>query len=132
MLSTTSSAAAGGGLAVVVAIYLVIIVLFVVGWVKILAKAGYSGWWVLLGFVPLVNLIAFFAFAFGDWPVLRAARQGGYPGGYPTGGGYVPQGYPPPAGGYPPPGYPPTGGYPPPPPGPDDPSATPQTTPWPG
>ena len=38
--------------------------------VKILGKAGYSGWWVLLGFVPLVNLIMLWVFAFADWPAL--------------------------------------------------------------
>lgn len=132
-IASTGAAAASA----ILIIYLVVIVLFIVGWVKILSKAGYSGWWVLLGLVPLVNIIAFFVFAFADWPVLRALRQGGSSGGYPSpgsppGGGYIPQsypgGYPPPnyPGGYPPPSYP--GGYPPPPPGPD----APPTTPWPG
>jgi len=38
--------------------------------VKILNKAGYSGWWVLLLFVPLVNVIALWIFALSDWPAL--------------------------------------------------------------
>jgi uncharacterized membrane protein YhaH (DUF805 family) len=38
--------------------------------VKILKKAGYSGWWVLLLFVPLVNVIALWIFALSDWPAL--------------------------------------------------------------
>lgn len=38
---------------------------------SILKKAGYSRAWVLLAFVPFVNLIAFWIFAFARWPVLR-------------------------------------------------------------
>lgn len=37
----------------------------------ILGKAGYSKAWVLLAFVPMVNLIAFWIFAFSNWPALR-------------------------------------------------------------
>lgn len=37
----------------------------------ILGKAGYSKVWVLLAFVPMVNLIALWIFAFSNWPVLR-------------------------------------------------------------
>lgn len=51
--------------------YLIVLVLMVVAWVKILSKAGYSGWWVLIGLVPLVNIIMFFVFAFADWPALQ-------------------------------------------------------------
>ena len=60
----------------------------VAAWVKILTKAGYSGWWILIGVVPLVNVIMFLVFAFSDWPALQATRR--YPpppyqpGPYPT------------------------------------------------
>lgn len=37
----------------------------------ILGKAGYSKVWVLLAFVPMVNLIALWIFAFSNWPALR-------------------------------------------------------------
>ncbi len=37
----------------------------------ILGKAGYSKLWVLLAFVPVVNLIGLWLFAFARWPVLR-------------------------------------------------------------
>lgn len=37
----------------------------------ILGKAGYSRIWVLLAFVPMVNLIALWIFAFSNWPALR-------------------------------------------------------------
>ncbi|MGD8429878.1 MAG: hypothetical protein PVH31_05700 [Ectothiorhodospiraceae bacterium] len=38
---------------------------------RILGKAGYSGWWAILGLVPLVNVIMIWVFAFADWPSLR-------------------------------------------------------------
>ena len=50
--------------------------------VRILHKAGYSGWWSLLMLVPLVNIIVIWLFAFAKWPRLAA---GGPPGtGKPT------------------------------------------------
>ena len=114
----------------------VIGVISLIAWAKILSKAGYSGWWVLVVFVPLVGLliagVMFFVFAFSEWPIerqlsiARRRRDGGYdplpgnvpqwtsaapPGGYPVAGyapaGYTPAGYAP--AGYPPTGYPPTG-----------------------
>ncbi len=42
---------------------------------KILIKAGYSGWWVLVSFVPFVNIIALWIFAFADWPNLALPSQ---------------------------------------------------------
>ncbi len=59
---------AGSGLAGLV-LMLLLSVLSIVAWVRILAKAGYSGWWVLIGFVPLVNLVRLFLFALAGWPV---------------------------------------------------------------
>ena len=56
-------------------------VLVIVAWVQVLKKAGYSGWWVLIGLVPLVNLVMFMVFAFSDWPNLRPARGARYYGG---------------------------------------------------
>ena len=75
--------------AILVIIYLAIVVASIVGTAKIISKAGYSAWFVLLAFVPLVNLVMFFVFAFSDWPVRKELRQyqGGYgsgPGGYPA------------------------------------------------
>jgi len=55
----------------------VLIVLFVLLFpiIKILQKAGYSGWWVLLWFVPIGNVVALWIFAFADWPALRRASS---------------------------------------------------------
>ena len=67
--------------------------------VKVITKAGYSGWFVLLALVPLVNFVMFLVFAFSKWPVEqrleaaeRANRAGpGSPGGWaPAGGGWGP------------------------------------------
>jgi hypothetical protein len=40
---------------------------------QIVRKAGFSGAWALLAFVPLVNVIALWVFAFSRWPVQRPA-----------------------------------------------------------
>lgn len=53
-------------------IYGAITVLMLIGSVAIVRKAGYSGWWVLTGFVPMLNIVMFLVFAFSDWPVSRA------------------------------------------------------------
>ena len=42
--------------------------------VRILRKAGYSGWWSLLTLIPIVNVLMIWLFAFSDWPALRARR----------------------------------------------------------
>ena len=52
-------------------IVIVILALYFIPIVKILQKAGYSGWWRLIVFVPLVNIIMFYVFAFANWPALR-------------------------------------------------------------
>jgi hypothetical protein len=61
------------------AVYVVLVVVFFVAYIRIIQKAGYSGWWILLGFVPIVNVVMFLVFAFSRWPVQRdldAARTG--------------------------------------------------------
>ncbi len=52
-------------------IVIVMLAVYFIPVVKILQKAGYSGWWCLIVFVPLVNIIMFYVFAFADWPALR-------------------------------------------------------------
>ena len=51
-------------------IVLAIIIFFYVPLWQIIRKAGYNGWWMLIVFVPLVNVIMWWLFAFGDWPNL--------------------------------------------------------------
>ncbi len=39
--------------------------------VRILHKAGLSGWWGLITLLPVVNLIMLWVFAFTRWPALE-------------------------------------------------------------
>ena len=52
---------------------IVLLILVIVIWlpVRILHKAGYSGWWVLLTLIPVVNIVLLWVFAFADWPRLQ-------------------------------------------------------------
>ena len=52
-------------------ILVVFLVIYLVPIVMIIRKAGYNGFWVLMLFVPLVNIIMLWVFAFANWPVLR-------------------------------------------------------------
>jgi uncharacterized membrane protein YhaH (DUF805 family) len=52
-------------------IVIAVLVIYFIPAIKILNKAGYSGWWSLLLLVPLVNIVMIFVFAFADWPALR-------------------------------------------------------------
>jgi hypothetical protein len=54
-------------------ILLIGFLIVVVPYVKIIQKAGYSGWWVIVGFIPLVNLIMLWVFALARWPVEERA-----------------------------------------------------------
>jgi hypothetical protein len=61
---------------------LILYAVAIVGWWRIVSKAGYTGAWALIALVPLVNLVFFFIFAFSDWPILktlRAAQSAGIP-----------------------------------------------------
>jgi hypothetical protein len=94
--------ALAGAAGVLLVVYLALIVISIVAAVKVVSKAGYSGWWVLVSVIPVVN------FAFSDWPVLREVRalrseRTGWPGGRGPGHGgagpWAPEGW----GGGPPP-----------------------------
>lgn len=53
-----------------------VIVLLVVAllwpYAKIISKAGYSRWWMLLIFVPVINYFMLWVFAYAKWPALDA------------------------------------------------------------
>jgi hypothetical protein len=42
---------------------------------KILQRTGFSTWWILLIFVPIVNVIALWFLAFGKWTGARRRRD---------------------------------------------------------
>lgn len=51
--------------------FLIFILLFVfLFWIsiRILHKAGFSGWWALLLLIPIVNIVFVWVFAFINWP----------------------------------------------------------------
>ena len=65
-----------GGPLISLIIIVVVAVIYFVPLVKILHKAGYSGWWSLLMLVPILNIVMLYVFAFADWTALRGdARQ---------------------------------------------------------
>lgn len=43
--------------------------------VRILHKAGFSGWWFLLLLIPVVNIIMVWVFAYAKWPNAKHARS---------------------------------------------------------
>jgi hypothetical protein len=47
---------------------LIFAVIFVIPAWKIVSKAGYAGAWSLFVFVPVVNVIMLWVFAFSTWP----------------------------------------------------------------
>lgn len=109
-----SASFSGGAAAALVFVYLAIAVISIIAAVKVVTKAGYSGWWVLVAFVPIVGLVMALVFAFADWPVLRELRalraqvtsSSGYRSPHDAGGGAAPGGGSagtglPPAGWYP-------------------------------
>lgn len=60
---------------IVAGIYLVMLLVFLLAYISIIRKAGYSGWWILTGLVPVLNLVMFLLFAFREWPVQRDLRS---------------------------------------------------------
>jgi drug/metabolite transporter (DMT)-like permease len=65
----------GVAVAVMVAIMIPIYIVMIWAFVRIIQKAGYSGWNVLWYFVPIVNIVVFLIFAFGEWPVSKRIRE---------------------------------------------------------
>jgi hypothetical protein len=46
-----------------------------VAMVRIVQRAGYNGWWVLIIFVPIANMLALWYFGFGPWPAFITAER---------------------------------------------------------
>lgn len=67
----TTSHINGAVLAVLILLYVVLLVFFVWCYVRIIRRAGYSGWWILMALVPIGNLIMLGFFAFKEWPIQR-------------------------------------------------------------
>jgi uncharacterized membrane protein YhaH (DUF805 family) len=61
-------------LVAVLALLLLAVPMLLIG--RVLRRAGYSSWWVLLVLVPLVNVIALWAFAYMRWPAIDRETKG--------------------------------------------------------
>jgi hypothetical protein len=55
---------------------LLILWAFIVIFGRILNRAGYSRWWLATLFVPVLNFIMVWIFAFADWPATKRNAQG--------------------------------------------------------
>jgi len=55
---------------------LLILWAFIVVFGRILNRAGYSRWWLATLFVPVLNLIMVWIFAFADWPAAKRNAPG--------------------------------------------------------
>lgn len=74
----SSSGISGLGIGLIIVfglVYLAIMVVLVWAYVNIIRRAGYSGWWVLIGLVPIANIVFFLMFAFKEWPAQRELKQ---------------------------------------------------------
>ncbi|WP_323118131.1 DUF805 domain-containing protein [Burkholderia alba] len=47
-----------------------IVALVIYPYVRIIRHAGFSGWWILTAFVPVLNFIMLWVFAFVKWPAV--------------------------------------------------------------
>jgi hypothetical protein len=80
----TTGALGLGALGMLLFFYLGAIAFSVYVYVRIARKAGYSGWWAAVLFVPVANLVVMVMFAFVEWPIerelktVRAARAGAF------------------------------------------------------
>lgn len=62
-------------LGTVACIYIAVFGFFIAMFWNIFAKAGFSGGRAFLLLIPIVNIIIFVMFAFGDWPARRELEQ---------------------------------------------------------
>lgn len=49
-------------------IVIVVVIAMAYPYVRILRRTGYSAWWVITVFVPIVNMVMLWVFAFAKWP----------------------------------------------------------------
>lgn len=72
-IAATNSSNASGGLIVFFVllglVYLAVLVASIWAYVRIVRRTGFSGWWVLMGLVPIGNIVVFLMWAFREWPI---------------------------------------------------------------
>ena len=72
---TSTGTLSGVALAVVIIIGIAFWLVFVIAYIKIISRAGYSGWWVLIVIVPIANIVMLLIFAYKEWPIQRELRE---------------------------------------------------------
>lgn len=55
---------------------LVVIAVCMYPYVLIVRRTGHSGWWVVTMFLPIVNFVMLWVFAFVRWPAVDEQRGG--------------------------------------------------------
>ncbi len=63
------------GVVIAVIAGIVIWLVFIIAYIKIITKAGYSGWWVLILLVPIANIVMLLIFAYKEWPIQRELAE---------------------------------------------------------
>lgn len=53
----------------------VFLVVVIFPYVRIIQRTGHSGWWVLAGLIPVLNVVMLWAFAFARWPAIDGDRR---------------------------------------------------------
>jgi hypothetical protein len=72
--SDLSGLSTGALVAISVAGFVVAVVFFI-AYIQIIRRAGYSGWWILVWFVPILNVVMLLIFAYKEWPIQRELRE---------------------------------------------------------
>ncbi|MET0863655.1 MAG: hypothetical protein ABWZ98_04925 [Nakamurella sp.] len=72
---TVNNVLSAGAVTALIIAGIAIWLVFVIAYIKIISRAGYSGWWVLIILVPVVNIIMLLIFAYKEWPIQRELRE---------------------------------------------------------
>jgi hypothetical protein len=61
-----------GGLSIYhILILLIVVAVYLAPIAKILGRAGWNRWLVILWIIPLVNIVMLWVFAYGEWPAMK-------------------------------------------------------------
>ena len=71
----TVNSMSGGAIAALSIGGLILAIVFFIAYIQIIRRAGYSGWWVLVLIVPLLNIVMLLIFAYKEWPIQRELRE---------------------------------------------------------
>ena len=75
MDTSTTTGLSTAGLTFAIIAGIAIWLIFVIAYIKIITKAGYSGWWILILLVPIVNVVMVLIFAYKEWPIQRELAE---------------------------------------------------------